>query len=222
MGTVAPTVTNTGTRRMSTDILTLTQWFSPSFPIGAFAYSHGLEAAEINDAAGLEVWLTDILLFGAGRSDALFLAASYRTTDVAAINDQCRAFAPSAERLRETDLQGAAFFKITSEVWAQEQVERLAYPVAVGWAAKANDLPLELTSTLFLYAFVSNLVAAGQRLAGIGQTEAQALIKKLGPTCAEIAQDTLDGDLSTLSSTAFMADIASMKHETLYARIFRT
>lgn len=208
---------------MRTDaILTLTQWFSPGYPIGAFAYSHGLEAAGIMDAAALETWLSDILEHGAGRTDALFLAASYHTGDVQVINADCCAFAPSAERLKETNLQGAAFCKITSDVWAGTDVQNLAYPVAVGWAAKVHDVPLELTATLYLQAFIANLVAAGQRIAGIGQTEAQSTIKSLSPLCAQIARDTADGDLAKLSSTAFMADIASMKHETQYARIFRT
>ena len=218
----APMRMNTGRQRMSIEILTLAQWFSPGYPIGAFAYSHGLEAAEIEDAAGLEQWLRDVLQFGAGRSDALFLAASYYADDIQPINAQCRAFAPSAERLKETDLQGAAFCKITSDVWGGKAEPDLAYPVAVGWAAKVNDLSLELTTTLFLQAFVANLVAAGQRLAGIGQTDAQRMIKALSPICAEIARDCADGDLARLASTVFCADIASMKHETQYARIFRT
>ncbi|WP_089993250.1 urease accessory protein UreF [Cognatiyoonia koreensis] len=207
---------------MSTEILILTQWFSPAYPIGAFAYSHGLEAANIDGIDDLECWLTDVLHYGAGRSDALFLAASYHVTDVSEIDAQCRAFAPSAERLRETDLQGAAFGKVTSDVWTQVEIENLAYPVAVGRAAKLIELPLKLTTTMFLHAFAANLVAAGQRLAGIGQTEAQALIKRLVPICITIADDSADGNLDQLSSTAFMADIASMKHETQYARIFRT
>ena len=73
MGTGGPTA-------MRIDaVLTLTQWFSPAYPVGAFGYSHGLEAAvgagEVTDAASLHAWLHDILEHGTGRADALFLAA---------------------------------------------------------------------------------------------------------------------------------------------------
>jgi len=167
---------------MSTDILTLTQWFSPAYPVGSFAYSHGLEAAGIIDCDGLSDWLGDVLDYGSGRSDALFLAASYHAADVALINAQCRAFAPSAERLKETDLLGAAFCKVTGDVWDGGDLPDLAYPVAVGFAAKQHGLPLELTTTLFLHAFAANLVAAGQRLARSHKVCGLSLIHISEPT----------------------------------------
>ena len=55
------------------DILTLTQWLSPSFPVGAFAYSHGLETAfqngQISTADALRDWLADVLTHGWTNSD---------------------------------------------------------------------------------------------------------------------------------------------------------
>ncbi|MCR4281753.1 MAG: hypothetical protein NUV72_01795, partial [Bauldia sp.] len=50
-------------------------WLSPAFPIGAYAYSHGLEWAiedgTVTDASGLQAWIGDILRHGAGRTDAM-------------------------------------------------------------------------------------------------------------------------------------------------------
>lgn len=209
-------------------ILTLAQWFSPAFPVGAFAYSHGLEAAaqagDVHDAASLSAWIETVLHHGSGRSDALFLAAAYRAEDAAAlaeIDAGCRAFAPARERLQETDWQGAAF---TAAVAGLRGIDLppLCYPVAAGRAARLCGLPQLLTAQFFLLAFASNLVAAGQRLAAVGQSEAQEIVQTLMPLCAEIARDTRDGDLSALSGSAFLADIAAMKHETQYSRIFRT
>jgi len=215
---------------MSTDaqILTLAQWFSPAYPIGAFSYSHGLEwaapAGDMYDAETLKTWLTDVLEHGAGQADALFLAAAYRAetpAQIAEINTLCTAFAPSKERLLETEAQGAAFSKITADISGQAP-QALAYPVAVGHAAKHHDLPQVLTAKMYLHAFAANLVTAAQRLAPIGQTDAQTLIRDLAPLCEAIAQDTAHGDLDQLTSTAFLADIAAMKHETQTSRIFRT
>ncbi|ATF19900.1 Urease accessory protein UreF [Phaeobacter gallaeciensis] len=226
--------TGTGTP-MPTDaqLLTLAQWFSPGYPVGAFSYSHGLEwavtSAAVSTATDLQDWIATVLRNGGGWSDALFLAATYHapTTDaVAQIDAQCRAYAPSLERLRETDLQGAAFGQITRSVWQETDHNgipaKLTYPVAVGFAAICCSMPLQATIALYLQAFAANLVAAGQRLAPIGQSAAQATLHALAPLCQEIAEQTRDGDLQRLSSTSFLADIAAMKHETQHSRIFRT
>lgn len=216
--------------RMANDaqILTLSQWFSPAYPVGAFAYSHGLEAAveagQVTDAASLAGWLDNLVKYGAGASDLLFLAAAYRaenSTAVQGVDAMCRAFAPSRERLLESDLQGAAFCKVTAAVWAQD-IAGLAYPVAAGRAAKLASLPLDLTAQMFLLAFASNLISCATRLIPLGQTKAQHMIHQVRPLVQEIAQTQLARSLDDLSGTAFAADIVAMKHEEQYARIFRT
>ncbi|WP_405108786.1 urease accessory protein UreF [Phaeobacter sp. BS52] len=217
----------------SAQLLTLAQWFSPGYPVGAFSYSHGLEwaitSAAVSTAAELQDWIETVLRDGGGWSDALFLAAAYHaphTGAVAQIDAQCRAYAPSLERLRETDLQGAAFCQITRTVWPETDQNgiptKLTFPVAVGYSANCCALPLQATIALYLQAFAANLVAAGQRLAPIGQSRAQAITRALAPLCEDIAEQTNAGDLAQLSSTSFLADIAAMKHETQHSRIFRT
>ena len=210
------------------EFLTLAQWFSPAFPVGAFSYSHGIEwavqAGDIYDAASLAAWLEDILQSGTGRADALFLAAAYRAATPEAleeINALNRAFASSRERRLETDAQGAAFGNAVAHLTGKPETT-LTYPVAVGAAACDAGLALHSTSAFYLHAFLSNLVGAGQRLAPIGQSEAQAIIRDLAPLCSDLAEETSHGDLSELSNTAFLSDIAAMKHETQYSRIFRT
>ncbi len=206
-------------------VLTLTQWLSPAYPVGAFAYSHGLEWAvqsqQVSSHDSLKDWLETILRFGAGQADALFLSAAYHADDPSEADAQARAFAASAERLKETVLQGEAFARATTDIW-QIALPSLTYPVAIGRAARLQGLPLDLTLAMYLQAFVSNMAAAGMRLVPLGQTEGQSLIKTLTPLCLEIAQSAESGSLDDLSSTAFMGDIASMKHETQYSRIFRT
>src|SRR5215207_9310874 len=67
---------------MSGSHLALMVWLSPAFPVGAFAYSHGLEwaheAGDLADAASLEDWLGSLLAFGSARNDAILFAAAYR------------------------------------------------------------------------------------------------------------------------------------------------
>ncbi|MEP2716599.1 urease accessory UreF family protein [Pseudophaeobacter sp.] len=209
-------------------ILTLSQWLSPAYPVGAFAYSHGLEAAAdhgwVTDGTSLEAWLTELLKKGSGWCDSLFLAAAWRARDgeaLAAIDASARAFAASKERLFETCQQGASFGRVTQTLWGGA-LSGLTYPVALGAASAANALPLELTQGMYLQGFLSNLIAAGQRLLPVGQTEGQQILQRLSARLPEVAAQTSDGDLDQLSATAFLADIAAMKHETQRSRIFRT
>ncbi len=208
-------------------ILTLTQWLSPAFPVGAFAYSHGLAGAVnqgwVNDGASLEAWLEDVLLFGTGYTDSLLLACAFNAEsrkDLLVVDQTARAIAASAERRLETDAQGNALGEAL-KIWGVEATQ-LTYPVALGAAAAQRDLPLELTQKLYLHAFLSNLVAAGQRLLSVGQRQGQAILRRLTLRCPDVATGTSVGNLADLASTAFLTDIASMCHETQDSRIFRT
>ena len=210
------------------DILTLAQWFSPAYPVGSFAYSHGLEwlvgTGAVRNGADLRSWLEDILEHGSGRNDAIFLAAAFRAQSAPAvieIDAAARALAPSKERLMETDLQGAAFCRIAASVHGFD-LPPLTWPVAVGRAARLADLPLRPTAQMFTQAFMSNLVTSAMRLMPLGQTEGHRLICDLTPTCARCAVSALAGDFADLSGTAFAADLASMRHETQNSRVFRT
>lgn len=207
------------------DALTLMQWLSPAFPVGAFAYSHGLEQAvadrQVGDAGSLQDWVETLITHGSGRADAILLAAAYNASGPAETNATARAFASGAERLRETNLQGAAFCDAARAVWKIE-ITDLTYPVAVGTAARTMDIPLEQTLPLYLHAFASNLIGAAQRLMPLGQTAGQQVLARLAPAITAAAQDAAASTLDDLYATSFAADIAAMRHETLSHRIFRT
>jgi urease accessory protein len=209
-------------------LLTLAQWLSPAFPVGAFSYSHGLEwqveAGAIRDADAFRDWLCQILAHGAGRTDAILLACAYRAETAearAAIDGLARALAPSFERGRETLLQGEAFAETTGVIWSLD-LPALSYPVAVGTAARHLGLPLGDTLSLYLHSFAGNLTSAAIRLVPLGQTAGQAVLAGIGPLCEQIAAEAAGATPDDLGSCCFMADIASMKHETQYSRLFRS
>jgi len=222
----APIPTHMVRRRMTTntDILTLSQLLSPSFPVGGFAYSHGLETAiaegAISDAATLEAWLTDLLQCGGAQSDAVLLNMAY-AGDAAEVDVLARAFAASAERLMETDLQGAAFCETVQAVWGLD-LGRLCYPVAVGQVAKQMTLDPELCAALYLQAFIANLVAAAMRLVLLGQVDGQKVQTALKPLCAKVAKASVGATSDDLHGSAWASDIAAMRHETQYSRVFRS
>lgn len=210
---------------MTNAALTLMQWLSPAFPVGAFAYAHGLEQAvadgTVRDADTLQDWIETLITHGSARADAILLTAAHTAPDPAPIDATARAFAASAERLKETDLQGAAFCDTARAVW-DIPITGLTYPVAVGAAARAMDVPLAQTLPLYLHAFASNLTSAAQRLMPLGQTAAQQVLANLAPAIQTTAQEAATTTLDDLSATSFAADIAAMRHETLQPRIFRT
>lgn len=220
--------------------LPLMIWLSPAFPVGAFAYSHGLEwaveAGDLPDAASLEGWLADLVAHGSLRNDALLLAAAYRAVakgDHAALADVAElalALCPSAERRLETSTQGGAFLSAIARAWPCAAVEAfradvegdVAYPVAVGVAAAGHGLPLPETLQAFALAFVANLVSAAVRLGVVGQTDGQRVTAALVPALFAAARDAEEGDLDDLGGCAFRSDLASLRHETQYTRLFRS
>lgn len=221
----------------------LLAWLSPSYPIGSFSYSHGLEAAIeqgfVQDAADLQIWLADIVKEGAGRNDGLLLSAAYQASrrgDDAAIDeiaDLGAAFQPTAELLLESTTQGRAFLDTTLAAWPAASLERLRHgrngrptvlPVVVGAAAAGHVIALEMTLPGYLQAFAANLVSAGVRLIPLGQTDGQRAVAALEPVLAEIASEilALSNPLDHLASNTFMNDWCSMRHETQYTRLFRS
>lgn len=208
----------------NTDILTLSQLLSPAFPVGSFAYSHGLEVVildgRISCAESLQEWLVDLLLHGGAQSDAILLNVAHQT-EGELTDKQARAFAASAERLKETDLQGAAFCETLRDVWNID-LGRLTYPVAVGRAAAKMQLDVELCTAMYLQSFISNLVAAAMRLVPLGQVEGQKVQAALKPKCADVAKQSLLATIDDLQSFTWASDIAAMRHETQYARVFRS
>ncbi len=210
------------------DLLTLAQWLSPSFPVGAFSYSHGLEwsvdTGEVTNANSFATWLATVIEQGAGRTDLILLAAAYRAGsrgELAEVDALARALACSAERLLETEQQGAAFAHTASAIWRLNLPE-LAFPVAVGAAASSQGVPLDPTARMYLQAFASNLVSAAIRLIPLGQTEGQACLGGLATLINRTADIALGQSLDGLGSSAFLVDIASMCHETQNSRIFRS
>ena len=209
-------------------LLTLAQWLSPAFPVGAFSYSHGLEWAvetgDVADARGFQDWLGAVLTMGAGRNDAILLTAAYRAETgepLAKTDALARALTPSRERLAETAQQGAAFARTTSGIWPVS-LQNLTIPVAVGAAVQAMSLPLAETLVLYLHGFASNLTSAATRLVPLGQTAGQAALAAVAPLCSDIAARAQTQTIDDLGACTFLADIASMKHETQYSRLFQS
>ncbi len=219
-------------------ILPLLAWLSPAFPVGAYAYSHGMESAVdagmVHDATSLRAWIVDLMEHGSARQDTVLAAAAWRAVsirdDVAIgdLNDLALALAPSRERRLETAGMGTAFAEAIRVAWPEASWTALphggdiAYPVAFGAAAGTARLPLRPSLEAFGLAFVQNLVSAAVRLGAIGQTDGQRVTAALIEPARVLGQWSETASMDDLGTCAFRSDIASLQHETLYSRLFRS
>jgi urease accessory protein len=212
---------------MHTDLkfMTVMQWMSPAFPIGAFAYSHGLEWAidkdHVSNGEKLQKWITDLLEYGSLRTDAIFISLILRGHDAKKMNELSMALCPAGERLLETKLQGSAFAKVIEDVW-QQDIGELSLPIAVALAAKNQSIEQDLILPAYLQAFCSNLISAAIRLIPIGQTEGQRIMFELYPTISDLVQTASKSEIDDLNSACFFSDVSAMEHEYLQPRIFKT
>jgi urease accessory protein len=218
----------------------LMTWLSPAFPVGAFSYSSGIEwaveAGDITDAASLRDWLASMLADGPGFCDGVFLAQAHRAASthgdagLREIAELAAAFVPSRERQLETSSQGRAFIEITRSAWNCDGLDdmiahcngAMVYPVAVGIVSAAHKIPLAPTMHAFFHALTSNWISAGARLVPLGQTDSQRVLALLEPVVVATAKRALEATLDDIGSATFRADLAGIRHETQYTRLFRS
>jgi urease accessory protein len=218
----------------------LMAWLSPSYPIGAYSYSSGIEwaveAGDITDAAALERWLAVVIGEGGGFCDAVFFLHAHRAAAVSddaalrAVAELAAVFSPSKERHLETTAQGRAFLDTTRAAWPAPALDRLlavwdgavALPIAVGVASAGHGIVLVPALYAYLHAMTANLISTGLRLVPLGQTDGQRILAALEPVATATAARALVTPLDEVGGAAFRADLASMRHETQYTRLFRS
>ena len=218
-------------------LLRLLSWLSPSFPVGAFAYSHGIEAALdaglIRTAADLEGWIGAIITHGAGFADAVFLCHAWRAAAcgdgeaLTAVSASAAAFRGSAEAALESSAQGRAFLAALAAGWPDLAVRseagtEPAYACVVGAAAGLGGIPLPDTALAFLHAFATNLISAGVRLIPLGQREGVRILAALAPVTARAAAAALGTGLDDLGTATLRVDLTMARHETQHVRLFRS
>ncbi len=225
------------------DLLRVLAWFSPSFPVGAFSYSHGIEyaveAGLIDGRDGLIEWVDGAVTRGTGRVDAALFCAAYDAVaddsdaDLLWALERGDAMRATRELADESIGQGEAFLETVRATWphadldrlaalARDQQRRLAYPVAVGAAVAAHGVPASVALSAYLHSLAANLVSAGIRLIPLGQTDGQRAIAALEPIVLAATEAALTRPRDDMGSAAPVIDWASTQHETQYTRLFRS
>lgn len=218
----------------------LQTWFSPSFPVGSYTYSHSLENAHdkgfINNVEQAVNWIEAIISTGNGFADAVFVCQAYRAVSqispdsLKTIAEFATAFCATKELRLESESQGAAFVEVMQNVEQNEGVAQLIdawsgpypYSIAIGCAAGAIDIGINTTVTAYLHAFVSNLSSALVRIVPFGQTDGQRIIYNLASTVEIAAKKAQTTAIEDITTATMMVDLASMNHESQYTRLFRS
>ena len=223
----------------------LLAWASPTFPTGAFSYSHGLEMAAadgvVHNRTSLESWIAATVSHGSGRVDADILRDSWRAATMgddaaaAGANHRGVAYRATAELALESGQQGAAFLAAYQAAWCVDDKEEPSPPIGgrgqgegqchaavFGAAAARAGITLADTLTAYLQTFAANLMSAGLRLGIIGQTDGQRILAALEPVVGIAVAASIARDAADFGAAAFAVDLASMAHETQYSRLFRS
>ncbi len=229
-----------GIKMNLTGLYELMSWMSPSYPVGAYTYSHGIEHAVeegfVRNVKDLSTWIADILEYGTGRNDAILFCEAYRAVQIGDLDrlydvaELAYANRATKELDLETSAQGRAFVLITERAFPSKALQELqrrwdgpiVYPIAVAVAAAGREIPIDMALTGYMHGFVSNLVSAAVRLVPLGQTDGQLAIATLEEKTAEQIQEALFCTLDDLGSATLMVDWCSARHETQYTRLFRS
>ncbi len=196
----------------------LTALFSPAFPIGSFSYSHGIEAAihasAINDVRTAHDWIETCLIGGNGRNDAILMANAYRAVNGHMVENGLLAGAKNAKIEAINEL---AFALSSGAERAQESRE-----LGAGLVVRYLGCDLTLGLTFFLQSFIANLISVVVRAVPLGQSDGQIMLAQMMPAVATLANEAALAPLDDVGGYAILADHASILHETLEPRIYRT
>jgi len=224
-------------------LLRLMAWLSPSFPVGAYAYSHGAEAGvesgRILNRKTATDWIAFVLEFGIARVDAdlfigAYLAADENDVDMFVdVASLAGALKGTAELGLESCAQGQAFLDAVQGAWPDERLGRFcaalksvnvspSYATSVAAAAAFAGVGLQAALGAYLHGFSANIASAVVRLVPLGQSDGQKIIAAMEPVVERALTCALERDPNDIGSAAFMVDWLSMKHETQYSRLFRS
>jgi urease accessory protein len=205
-----------------------------------------VQAGTIANAAALEHWLTQELQHGAIRLEAAVMAQAYVATlqtDLTALRDwnQWLSAFRETEELRQQSWQmGRSMVRLLQSLEVPNQspnqspnqaplqplIEACGEPcnfaIAFGIAAAVWQIDRTSATLGYLQSWVTNLINAGVRLIPLGQTQGQQTLLSLYPQVEATMIEVLDLKSEAFGSCSWGLSIASMTHETLYSRLFRS
>lgn len=222
----------------SRSLLSLLQLVSPTLPVGAYSYSEGIEtlvqANQIASAAALEQWLGQELRYGAIRVEAAVLVRAYQAaaqpnlSQLKYWNQWISAFRETVELREQSWQMGRSLSRLLGSL--QPEVEPILQALGepcnfvVAFAIGAAAWQIDCASAVlgYLQSWAANLINAGVRLVPLGQTQGQHLLLNLHTQLEQTCEQVLVLTDDQLECCSWGVSIASMNHDTLYSRLFRS
>ena len=198
-------------------------WFSSSFPIGSYAYSHGLEALidnkKIKNKDDLKEFLDALLFYGTLRNDYIFMKSIYKGEE---INELILASASSKERKIEMIDMGNSFRKIMKDSWELSLPENTSFIYCLAKAGLHFNIKFDDLIKFYLQSFISNLINVCVKHIPISQKDGQSLNVIFINQIQEFLTHSDKLTLNHIGTTFFIGDIYAIKHENLDSRIYLT
>jgi urease accessory protein len=217
-------------------LLYLLQLTSPTLPVGAYSYSEGLETLVtqqiIKNRETLKSWLGQSLKYGSIRVESAVMLRAYNfylhdDIDKVIYWNQWLSASRETKELRQQSWQmGQSLLKLLNELEPQYRIKFLLpycnYAIAFGIAGAIWSIPPDKLLLGYLQSWSSNLVNAGLRLIPLGQTDGQKILVELQDDIIRVIPEILELKDEDLRSWGWGLSLASMQHETLYTRLFRS
>ena len=201
----------------------LQAWFSSSFPIGSYAYSHGLEALiddkKINNKDDVKEYLKALLFYGTLKNDYIFIKTIYIGEE---ISELILASASSKERRIEMIDMGNSFRKIMKDSWELSLPENTPFIYCLTKAGLHFNIKFDNLIKFYLQSFISNLINVCVKHIPMSQKDGQTLNVNFIDQIQKFLTQSDQLTIKDIGSTFFIGDIFAIKHENLYSRIYLT
>ena len=216
-------VTNIKMKKFKDPHQILQVWFSSSFPIGSYAYSHGLEALiddkKIKNNNDVKEFLDALLFYGTLRNDYIFIKSIYKGDE---INQLILASASSKERQIEMIDMGNSFRKIMKDSWELSLPENTSFIYCLAKAGLHFNIKFDDLIKFYLQSFISNLINVCVKHIPMSQKDGQSLNVIFINQIQEFLSHSYKLTLKDIGSSFFIGDIFAIKHEYLDSRIYLT